>query len=80
MGSTGNSTGVHLHLEASTTEAWQCSSFVDPGAPLGIPNVRGTIVEYDGSTPPTPPIPPTDFSNSKKWLMTRAFKLRINLR
>jgi hypothetical protein len=50
------------------------------GQPLGIPNVRGTIVEYDGSTPPVPPIPPTpvDFSNSKKWLMSKAIKFRIN--
>ena len=57
MGNTGNSTGTHLHLEASTTQAWQCSSFVDPCQPLGFPNVRGTIVKYDGTTPPTPPTP-----------------------
>lgn len=30
MGNTGNSTGVHLHLEASTVSSWQCSAFVDP--------------------------------------------------
>lgn len=30
MGSTGNSTGVHLHLECSTTSSWQCSTFLDP--------------------------------------------------
>ena len=54
MGNTGNSTGTHLHLEASTTQAWQCSSFVDPCQPLGFPNIRGTIVKYDGTTPPIP--------------------------
>lgn len=44
MGNTGNSTGTHLHLEASTTQSWQCSSFVNPCEPLGFPNTRGTIV------------------------------------
>ena len=29
-GNTGNSTGTHLHLEASTTQSWQCDSFVNP--------------------------------------------------
>ena len=53
MGNTGNSTGTHLHLEASTTQSWQCASFVDPCQPLGFPNERGTIVQWD-NTPPTP--------------------------
>lgn len=57
MGNTGNSTGTHLHLEASTTQAWQCSSFVDPCQPLGFPNERGTIVHWDGTIPPEPPTP-----------------------
>ena len=30
MGSTGNSTGVHLHLECASTYTWQCNSFLDP--------------------------------------------------
>ena len=54
MGNTGNSTGTHLHLEASTTQSWNCSNFVDPCQPLGFPNERGTIVHWDGSTPPGP--------------------------
>lgn len=80
MGNTGNSTGTHLHLEASTTQTWECSSFVDPCEPLGFPNTRGTIIHYNGETPPDPPIPPTPSikSNSKKWLMTKFMKININ--
>ena len=64
MGNTGNSTGTHLHLEASTTQNWQCSSFVNPCEPLGFPNERGTIVIWNYS--PTPPIPP-HFIKRKKF-------------
>lgn len=81
MGTTGNSTGTHLHLECTTTKAWQCSSFVNPGIYIGIPNIRGTVVDYDGSIEPIPPEPvPPDkkFSNSTKWLKANSFKLRIN--
>jgi len=74
MGNTGNSTGTHLHLEASTTQVWQCSSFVDPCQPLGFPNTRGTIVKWD-STPPTPPTPTTN--NKNKWLKYKSIKKRI---
>lgn len=69
MGNTGNSTGTHLHLEASTTQAWQCSSFVDPCQPLGFPNERGTIVHWEGTTPPEPPTP-TVLKNKKfPWVI-----------
>ena len=30
MGNTGNSTGTHLHLEASTTQSWNCDTFLTP--------------------------------------------------
>lgn len=78
-GNTGNSTGTHLHLECSTSQAWNCQNFVNPGDYLGIPNIRGTIVEYNGEINPNPPTPtPTPtISNSKKWLMSRAFKINI---
>lgn len=67
MGNTGNSTGTHLHLEASTTQAWQCSSFVDPCEPLGFPNVRGTVVKWDGTIPPQPPV--TIKKSNFKWVL-----------
>lgn len=75
MGNTGNSTGTHLHLEASTTQVWQCSSFVDPCQPLGFPNERGTVVKWNG-TPPEPPTPSfTRKKNKFKWVLY-ARKLR----
>lgn len=58
MGNTGNSTGTHLHLEASTSQAWICENFRNPCEPLGFPNERGTIVKWDGTVPPVPPEPP----------------------
>lgn len=78
MGNTGNSTGTHLHLEASRTETWSCENFVDPCEPLGFPNVRGTVVHYTGEEPPPPPPPPRPSNNNtKKWLFSRIFKANI---
>lgn len=37
MGNTGNSTGTHLHLEATTKQAWACDNFTNP---------RNTSSEY----------------------------------
>ena len=60
MGQTGTGAhGIHLHLEYSTSSSWVCSAFMNPSNALGIPNVSGTIVHYDGSVPPIPPTPPT---------------------
>lgn len=79
MGATGNVTGRHLHLEASRTQSWQCSTFVNPCDILGIPNVDNTIVKYDGSvTPPEPPEPEPPIPAKKgkfKWVLY-AKKLR----
>ena len=47
----GNVTGIHLHLELSSTMAWNYDTFLNPSTALGIPNKRGTIVKYDGSSP-----------------------------
>ena len=75
MGNTGNSTGTHLHLEASTSQSWVCANFVNPCEPLGFPNVRGTIVKWD-STPPTPPIPTEKIKKKKFPWVLYARKLR----
>lgn len=68
MGATGNVTGRHLHLECSTTQNWQCSTFLNPCTILGIPNVDNTIIRYDGSVnPPDPPEPPISFRKKGKF-------------
>lgn len=54
MGATGNVTGIHLHLEYATSPIWSYDTFLNPSDALGIPNIRGTIVKYDGTTPPEP--------------------------
>lgn len=77
MGATGNVTGIHLHLEYSTEPIWSYDYFLNPSEALGIPNVRGTIVHYDGTLPPEPPEPPVKKQNYKKWLMSRIKKINI---
>lgn len=54
MGMTGNATGVHLHLEYSTSQIWSYDNFLNPSTALGIPNERGTIVHFGESPTPTP--------------------------
>lgn len=73
----GNVTGIHLHLELSTSMAWDYDNFLNPSTALGIPNERGTIVKYDGSAPP--PIPPTPTYNgkAKRWYMAYNKKIRF---
>ena len=59
-----------MHLECSTTQNWQCSTFVNPCNILGIPNVDNTIIKYDGSvTPPEPPTPIQFKQNKFKWVL-----------
>ena len=77
MGATGNVTGIHLHLEYSTSPVWNYDNFLNPSTALGIPNERGTIVHYDGSAPPIPPTP--TFNNSNKWLKSKSKKINIRL-
>lgn len=66
MGATGNVTGIHLHLELSTTMGWDYDTFLNPSTALGIPNERGTIVKYDGSAPPPEPPEPTPEEKIKR--------------
>ena len=73
MGATGNVTGIHLHLEYATSPIWNYDTFLNPSDALGIPNVRGTIVHYDGSIPP--PTPTTIKRNKFPWVLY-ARKLR----
>lgn len=77
MGDTGNAFGVHLHLEYSSTMAWQCSTFLNPCEAIGIPNVDNTIIHYDGSIPP---VPPEQNKNAKKWLMCKNKNILIKRR
>ena len=71
MGATGNVTGRHLHLECSTTVAWQCDTFVNPCWVLGFPNVQYEILVWQAS-----PVPPATIRRKKfKWVLY-ARKLR----
>ena len=79
MGATGNVSGIHLHLEYATTPVWNYDTFLNPSTALGIPNERGTIVKYDGTTPPPPPVPPSpsNTKNWRKWLLSKSKNIRI---
>lgn len=69
MGTTGNSTGIHLHLELTATISW--SEFLNPATALNIPNIDNTIILYDGNYEPIKSIKRKPF----KWVLY-ARKLR----
>lgn len=69
MGQTGNASGIHLHLEYSSTQNWQCSTFLNPATKLGIPNDIGTIVKWQGVVPPTPTPTNTNIKLNFKWAL-----------
>lgn len=77
-GTSGSSTGIHLHLEMQdiSNNDWifgaPLSTYNNPADFMGFPNVEGISVIYDGE-----PIPPTQFiKNEFPWVLY-AKKLRI---
>lgn len=68
-GTSGNSTGIHLHLEIRDVNR----NLLNPATIIGIPNVKNTQGIYNG-TPVEPPSPPiTRNKNNKKWAFSRSF-------
>ena len=77
-GTTGSSTGIHLHVEMQDLNRWgnswhwsyNKSDYLDPTEFMGIDNIEGTWWIYDGT-----PIEPS--KNKNKWLKFRSTKKRI---
>lgn len=73
-GSTGQSTGLHLHMEMQdlTNRSWYFGNdinyYMNPCTYMGIPNVTGTECYYNGTPiPPTPPTPSKKDRNGFNW-------------
>lgn len=80
MGQTGNAFGIHLHLELSDVSYWDTTRthFQNPLIALGIPNERGTIVHFNGTTPPEPPTPTRKKRKKFPWVLyARQFRNRM---
>lgn len=77
-GTTGSSTGIHLHVEMQNLNRWgnswhwsyNKSDYLDPTEYMGIDNIENTWWIYDGV-----PIEPS--KNKNKWLKFRSRKKRI---
>ena len=87
-GTTGSSTGIHLHLEMQdlTNHDWVFHApkeyYSNPAEFMGIPNQEGISVIYNGTPippdPPDPPIPTQGITNWKKWFLLKSKKIIIN--
>ena len=82
-GTSGSSTGIHLHLEMQdiSNHDWvfgaDLSEYENPADFMGIPNMQGISAIYNGS--PQPPTPEQKSKNSTKWLKFRSRKIILRL-
>ena len=85
-GTTGQSTGIHLHVEMQDVSRfnWQWhwsyvkSDYLDPTVFMGIDNIDYTQWYYDGT--PTPPTPSTYRKNFPWVLFSRRIRNRRNVK
>lgn len=84
-GTTGTSTGIHLHVEMQDLNRWSGvwhwsyvqSDYLDPTVYMGIDNIEGTEWLYDGT--PIPPTPSYTKRDKFPWVLY-ARKLRNSRR
>lgn len=77
-GTTGSSTGIHLHVEMQDLNRWgnvwhwsyNKSDYLDPTEYMGIDNIKNTWWIYDG-------VPINSSKNKNKWLQFKSRKKRI---
>lgn len=77
-GTTGISTGIHLHVEMQDLNRWgnvwhwsyNKSDYLDPTEYMGIDNIENTWWIYDG-------VPIEPIKNKNKWLQFKSRKKRI---
>lgn len=84
-GTTGESTGIHLHVEmqdmgSSNTWHWSYNKddYLDPTAFMGIDNVKNTQWIYDGTPIPPEPTPTINKRKGFPWVLY-ANKIRSRL-
>lgn len=85
-GTTGQSTGIHLHVEMQDLNRWGGqwhssyvqSDYLDPTGFMNIPNVEGTECFYNGTPvpPPTPVVASIKKSKFKWVIYARKFRNR----